>query len=154
MRDFGALWVLDSRVHLLEKAEVVEPPLALQHVLLAQGRARLHLHFPPSDSGAGVVQAIEKDLIDKKLFAFVNREGHTYERQIGGRRNRNIGDVDGGIGKAVIKILSQDRVAVIRQARFIKALPFGSVKFREVVPAEACNFPRCGPRQRASAGPP
>src|SRR5208337_4107133 len=74
---FGTLRVLDGRVHLLEEAKVVESPLALQHVLLAQGGARLHPHFPAGDSGTGVVQTIEKKLIDKKLLALVNRESHT-----------------------------------------------------------------------------
>ena len=63
---FGALRVLDRRIHLLEKAEVVKSALALQHVLLAQGRARLHPHFPAGDSRAGVVQAIEKKLDSQK----------------------------------------------------------------------------------------
>ena len=71
-------------------------------------------------------------MIHKKLLAFVNRESHTNPRQVIRRRNRNVADVDGGIGETIIEILSQNRVAVIRQARFIKSLPFGSLNFGEL----------------------
>ena len=121
----GAVRVLDGRVHLLEQAEVVEAALALQHLLLAQRRARLHPHFPAGDSGAGVAQPVEKNSIDKKLLAFMNGEGHANARQVVRRRNRNIGNVDRGIGKTIVEILSQNRVAVIGQTRFVKALSFG-----------------------------
>src|SRR5208282_4963677 len=106
--------------------------LALQHVLLAQGRTRLHPHLPAGDSGPGVVQPIEKDSIDKKLLALMNGEGHANARQVVRRRNRNIGDVNGGIGKTIVEILSQNRVTVIRQTRFVKALLLGSRNFGEL----------------------
>src|SRR5664279_833485 len=125
----GALRVLDGGVHLLEKAEVVEAALALQHVFLAEGPARLYTDFPTGDSGAGVVQPIEKELIDKELLAFMNRKGDANARQVVRRRNGNIGDVDGSIGKAIVEILTQNRIAVIRQARIIEALSFGSGNF-------------------------
>ena len=83
--------------------------------LLAERRARMHTYFPARDSETRVVQAIEKNLIDKKLLAFVDREGHSDARQVVRRRNRHIGDVDGGVGKTIIEILAQNRVAIIRQ---------------------------------------
>src|SRR4029077_13006297 len=59
----------------------------------------------------------------------MNRKGHTNTGQFVRWRNRNVADVDRGIGKTTIEILSQDRVAVIRQTRFIKALPFSRGNF-------------------------
>ena len=79
---FGTLRILNGSVHLFEEADVVEAALALQHVLLAQGRAGLHPHFPAGNTGAGVVQAIEKNAIHKKLLAFMNRKSHTNARQV------------------------------------------------------------------------
>src|SRR5208337_4143132 len=76
----GAVGVLDGRVHLLEKAEVVEAALTLQHVLLAQGSAWLHPDCAAGDSGPGMVQPIEKKLTDKKLLAFMNRKGYANPR--------------------------------------------------------------------------
>jgi hypothetical protein len=51
-------------------------------ILLAEGRAGLDAQFAAGDPGTGMMQAVEKELIDKKLFALMNREGHTDAGQV------------------------------------------------------------------------
>src|SRR5277367_676547 len=120
----GAVRILNGRVHLFEKAQVVETALAFENFMLAQRRAGLNPQFPAGDTEAGVVQAIEKNLVHKKLFAFVNRKGHTYARQVVWRWDGHVGEFHRGIGKTAVEIFFEDRVAIISQARFVEALTF------------------------------
>jgi len=149
----SAVGILNRGVDLLKEAKVIKAALALEHILLAEGRAGLHADLAASGSRASVVKAVEKKLVDKELLAFVNGKSDAYVGSVLGRFDLNIGDVDGGVGKSVVEILGENGVAVGGEARFVEALAFRRSKFPEAVPGEACNCLRCEPTPRVFCGP-
>ena len=116
---------MNGGIDFVEQAQVVEAALGSEHVLLAKWSTRLDAHFPTSHSGTRVVQAIQEDLADEELLAFVNIKDHADCRRLrSGGRVRNVTDIDGGVGKTIVKIPFENRVAVVSQTGFVEPLAF------------------------------
>src|ERR1035438_6552246 len=90
----------------------------------------MNSQFATGNARTRVVEAVQKHLIDEKLLAFMDGESYADSRQfIRPGRSRDIGDVNGRVGEAIIEIFPEYPVAVICQARLVKALSLCGLNF-------------------------
>src|SRR5208283_2274211 len=97
---FQPIRVLDSHVHLVEQAEVVEPSLRVHHPVLAQGISVLDAHLPVHNVGTGEFQPAHDDAIDKELRSLGDGVNHVHALRL--VRGRGCGRFELHVRKAVI----------------------------------------------------
>src|ERR1019366_10458943 len=94
----------------------------------------MHSQFATGNARTRVVEAVQKHLIEEKLLAFMDGESYADSRQfIRPGRSRDIGDVNGRVGEAIIEIFPEYPVAVICQARLVKALSLCGLNFGKLL---------------------
>ena len=74
----GSLRILHRRVDLAEDAEIVEPSLSAEKILLAERVSLMHLQFPLQDVVASVFGARHHHAIHREALAFLDRESDVF----------------------------------------------------------------------------
>ncbi len=109
----GSLRILHRRIHLAEDAEIVEPGLGVEQILLAERVSVMHLQFALHDVVAGVFGSRHHHAIHREAFPFLNRVGYVFTIGLVGRRLGR--DFQRGVGKSVIEVITEDSFPIVRQ---------------------------------------
>ena len=125
----GALGILHGSVDLAEDAEVIELALRIEEILLAERLAGSYLNLALHDVVASMVEPGDQYLVDEELIAFLDGVGNVFAPGCG--RGRFRGDVECGVGKAVVEVVAEDGFAVTGEILLRVGLAFDSLKFRE-----------------------
>ena len=109
----GSFGVLHRGIDLAEDAEIVEPGLCTQEILLAEGFSFMNLQFPLQHIVARMFGPGHHDPVHGEALSFLKRVSDVFTIRPAGRRlGRNL---QHGIGKSVIEVIAEDSFPVVCQ---------------------------------------